>query len=120
MYDVTIVRHEYHSREGNHLVKSQAYLVDEGATAGVGAGDGRAPEGTAEVDGAVVVGVDVRVRVGLVARAAVVRVARVVVAVQIRVVAEHRAVARARVRAEPGPSRAAGRRRGVVRKVPVD
>ena len=67
----------------------------------VGTGSRDLPEDFAEVDPAEVVGVDVRVRVGLVARAAVVRVARVVVAVQVRVVAEHRAVARAGVRAEP-------------------
>ena len=93
-----------------------AYLVDEGATAGVGAGDGRAPEGTAEVDGAVVVGVDVRVGVGLRARA-VVGEGRVAAAAHLVEVAEHGAVARGGVRAEPG--RVARRRRGVAGEVAV-
>ena len=91
--------------------------MDERTRPRVSTGSRDLPEDFAEVDPAEVVGVDVRVRVGLVARAAVVRVARVVVAVQVRVVAEHRAVARARVRAEPG--RVARRCGGVTLEVPV-
>ena len=108
--DIAIVRHEYVSRKGKHHVKGQAYLVDEGARARVGARVGRVPERAAQVDVAEVIGVHVRVRARVGARA-VVRERRVVVRVDVRVVALHRAVPRARVR--PEPRRVARRRRRV-------
>ena len=96
--------------EKKHL---ETHFVNKGARAGVSAGVGSTPKSRADVEGAELVGVHEGIDVRLLARA-VVREGRVVVGADVREVAEHGAVARVGVPAEPG---AVVRRRRVVFEV---